>query len=496
MIRSENRSSSSTLNCVVSANPSFYRAFATTPDDTVGHAFFALDEGQWDVADLQTTMARVVDEGRDFQDFVIDRSFARLGRRTLLLSGRHIHEWTPVPQGALLALDDITERTRAEDLSDALDETNLTMVSTLDYQEILDGALGKAVEALDADDAVLAVPEEASWVVSYALGRPARRLGSSVPDDGTQALATLKAEQTASPHGSTLRVTLRSRDAVLGVLSFGRARPKAPFGGAELDFVNKLAPALALALQNATLFSTESRVAHVLQASLLAPDFAFTGLEVGVAYRPAHQAERVGGDFYDLFALEDGLVVVVVGDVSGKGVEAASLTGTVRAVLRAFASIDPSPASLLARANELLLTQLPSGLFITVLLAVIDRASRKVTISSAGHPPALVCGGEKTRVLEITPGTPLGVMSSTYHDAHFDLAATEAMILFTDGLIEARHGKELFGEEGVAAMLASDGCDEIQGVVDRLVSAATEFAGGRLQDDVAVIAVRVAAGLT
>jgi sigma-B regulation protein RsbU (phosphoserine phosphatase) len=100
---------------------------------------------------------------------------------------------------------------------------------------------------------------------------------------------------------------------------------------AELDFIEKVAPALSLALENAELHANEHRTAEVLQTSLLKPVISVPGVEIGLAYRPAHAAERVGGDFYDLFTLGDERVAVVVGDVSGKGVEAASLTETVRA---------------------------------------------------------------------------------------------------------------------------------------------------------------------
>ncbi len=129
---------------------------------------------------------------------------------------------------------------------------------------------------------------------------------------------------------------------------------EARFSEAELDFIDKLAPALSLALENAELHTHEHRIADVLQTSLLKPVLAVPGIEIGLAYRPAHLAERVGGDFYDLFALKDGRVAVVIGDVSGKGVQAASLTETVRATLRTLASLDFSPSSILSKANELL----------------------------------------------------------------------------------------------------------------------------------------------
>ncbi|MHB0979520.1 MAG: chemotaxis protein CheB [Thermoleophilia bacterium] len=479
---------------VVSANRSFYRTFQTTAEDSEGQSFFHLDGGQWDIPAVRDAVSRVVAAKRDFQDLVVERDFVGLGPRAMLLSGRHIRAGALGPRDSiLLAVDDITERRRAEALSGALDEVNLTMISTLDYREILEGVLLKAAEALGCDQADLAVPEEGSWVAGYSLRWPELRLGTWAPDESVLASSAPTKGQTISTNGAKVQVPLRARGEVVGVLSFGRTGPRAAFSAAELDFVHKLAPALALALENANLFSTERRVAQVLQANLLGSVSAPPHVEVGVAYRPAHEAERVGGDFYDLFALEGGLVAVVVGDVSGKGVEAASLTGTVRAILRAFASLGSSPSSLLAKANELLLTQVPSEVFVTVLVMIVDPATGKVTVSSAGHPRAAVCGGE-TRFLDVIPGTPLGAMSSTYHEAVFNFASGETLILFTDGLIEARRGSDFFGEEGVAGALAGQDCGDAQAVVDTLVSSVTQFAGGRLEDDLAVIAVRIPVG--
>jgi serine phosphatase RsbU (regulator of sigma subunit) len=277
---------------------------------------------------------------------------------------------------------------------------------------------------------------------------------------------------------------------VVGALSFGRRGRKSAFSEAELDFIDKVAPALSLALENAELHANEHRIAEVLQMSLLRAVIAVPGLETGLAYRPAHEAERVGGDFYDLFVLKDRRVAVVVGDVCGSGVHAASLTETVRATLRALASLDPSPSSVLAKANELLLAPGSSGQFITVLLAILDVERGKIVVASAGHPPPVVCG-KKTRFLEAPHGTPLGAIKNVYREAEFDILPGETVVLYTDGLIEARREAELFGEKRLLEALNGQNCEDVQEMVEGLVSTATEYAGGRLADDLAVMAVHL-----
>ena len=440
---------------VVSASPPFYSMFETSAKRVLGKSLFKLGEGPWDLGGLREAISRVLTDGLDFQDFVVDSDHGRLGRRTLLLSGRRMRSGSEERGSVLLAIDDITERARNEALSDALDQISLTMISTVAYDELLDRAMTEAAQALDCDQAVLAVPSDASWTTRFSSGVSWARPGGAVPKAETNQFAALAIGQRAVVSTSSLErgarssskaagtqvvhVPLGSRDRVVGALSFGRSRSKATFSEAELDFIEKLAPALSLALENAELHANEHRIAEVLQTSLLKPVIAVPGLEVGLAYRPAHAAEQVGGDFYDLYVLKDGRVAVVIGDVSGSGVRAASLTETARATLRALASLDPSPSSILTKANELLLRQVPHDQFVTVLLAMVDIAHGKVVISSAGHPPLVVCDGN-TRLLEAPHGTPLGTIGTLYGEAEFDFLPDETLVLYTDGLTEARRG--------------------------------------------------------
>ena len=494
--------------CVVSASPPFYSMFKTSAHHVLRQNLFELDEGQWDTVELREAMSRVLVEGVDFQDLVVDRDLARLGRRTVLLSGRRIHTRGSGPGSVLLAIEDITKRARTEALSDALDQINLTMISTVGYDELLERVMTEAAHALRCDEAVLAVPAEGLWIVRFSSGVWWASPGAAVPDTEARQFSALAIGQRAVVSASAVErrvrpssrlacaqvvhVPLAAQDSVVGALSFGRRDRKAAFSEAELDFIEKVAPALSLALENAELHATEHRIAEVLQMSLLKPVITVPGLETGLAYRPAHEAERVGGDFYDLFVLKDGRVAVTVGDVCGSGVQAASLTETVRATLRALASLDPSPSSILTRANELLLAQAPSGQFVTVLLAMLDTARDKVVISSAGHPPLVVCG-VNTRLLEPPHGMPLGALSSDYGEAEYDLLPGETLVLYTDGLIEARQGADLFGERRLVETLRGLNCADVQQMVETLVSTATEHARGHLVDDLAVIAVHLPA---
>ncbi|MFH0915427.1 MAG: chemotaxis protein CheB [bacterium] len=491
---------------IVSASPSFYSMFKTDAHRVVGRSFFELEGGQWDIAELRELARLAVADTADFQDLVVHRDFARLGQRTMLLSGRYIRSESGGPENVLLAIEDITERTRAEALSDALDRINLTMISAVDFDEILERAMTEAARALECEEAVFVSPEDASWTTMFSLGSEWASPGEPLRNEEAGQFSALAAGQRAVVSSSslekrarfssrnagaqTVRVPLRSRDSVVGAMSFGRRDLRTAFTEEELDFVEKLAPALSLALENARLFAQERRIAEVLQKSLLKPISPIAGYKIGLAYRPAHEAELVGGDFYDFFPLGGGRAAAAVGDVSGKGVQAATLTETVRAILRTLASLDGSPASILSKANELMQAQTPPAQFVTVLLAIVDPARGKVVISSAGHPPPIICG-QGVRFLDVPPATPLGAMHRDYPEAEFDLVVGETLVLYTDGLIEARRGADLFGERKVAEVLARADCAHPQKMVEELVSAATDFVAGRLADDLAVIAIHL-----
>lgn len=495
---------------VMSASPPFYGMFETSAPQTLGQSFFELEKGHWDIAELREALQRALVDGLDFQDLIVDREVPRLGRRTMVLSGRRIHSPKAGLANVLLAIDDITERAQAEALSESLDQINLIMISTVDYDELLARAMTEAARALGCDEAVLVVLVDGSWVTRFSGGATWASPGLPLPEDRARQFSALSIGQRAivstsalerrarfsSRYASeqTVHVPLRSQDKVVGAFSFGRHGGGSRFTSAELDFVDKLAPSLSIALENAELHANARRIAEVLQTSLLRPVRGVPGLEIGQAYQPAHLAERVGGDFYDLFALEDQRVAVLVGDVCGSGVQAASLTETVRATLRALASLDSSPSSILTGANEVLLAHASSTQIVTVLLAILDIGRGKIIISSAGHPPLVACG-ETTRFLEPPHGMPLGAMINVYRQAEFDLRPGETVVLYTDGLTEARRGQEFFGESRLLEVLSGQNHGDVQQMVEMLVSKVTEHANGRLADDLAIIAVHIAAPL-
>ena len=231
------------------------------------------------------------------------------------------------------------------------------------------------------------------------------------------------------------------------------------------------------------------RISGILQESLIKPLPEIPGLSAWVGYESALEAEKVGGDFYDIFQLGPGRAAILVGDVAGKGVEAAGLTETIRSSVRSFAYINRSPSFILSHVNEVLSPQISPDEFATAILVIVEIDDKRVRVVSAGHPPPLILG-TTDYFLNVEPGLPLGIQASDYHETSLKLEDNGAFLLYTDGLIEARRGAKLFGQEGVFRTVSGRKTSEPQAIVENLLQAATAFAQGSLGDDVALVAIR------
>jgi PAS domain S-box-containing protein len=255
-----------------------------------------------------------------------------------------------------------------------------------------------------------------------------------------------------------------------------------------------LARIASLAIENARLEQRERHIARTLQDSLLPRTLPeIPGLEVGARFLAGGEGTLVGGDLYDVFPVEDEWALVV-GDVCGKGAEAASLTAMVRYTLRAECVHHASPCEVLRLLNDAILRQLGDGRFCTVLhgRATVGPDGARFVLASAGHPPPLVLRADG-RVETATCGGPLlGVLPAVMHpDVIVNLGPGDALLCFTDGVTEGRGAEGMYGDERLAALLAGGAGLDARALVDRVVEAAVEFQGGSSQDDLAVLAMRV-----
>ena len=268
-----------------------------------------------------------------------------------------------------------------------------------------------------------------------------------------------------------------------------------------LDGDGRLVSVMSLVLDDterkralAALAKSEERQRHIattLQERLMYPLPQVEGLEIGVVTQTAFRYDLIGGDFYDVFELPGGLVVATIADVMGKGVEAAGRTETVRSAARAFASVDASPAFILTKTNELLLAHGVDGELVTALLLVLDVASGIVTCASAGHPAPVLAGPSVCDLLDVPFGLPLGTFPQEMAEAQFRLVPGDCLVLFTDGITEARRGREMFGERRIVESVCKLRGASAQAIAEGLLSSASSYADV-LRDDLQVLALRLA----
>lgn len=246
---------------------------------------------------------------------------------------------------------------------------------------------------------------------------------------------------------------------------------------------------------NAELAETASRaeaLATSLSANLLPPRLqSLEGLDVGARFRSA-QAQMVTGDFYDVFTASRGRPAAVVGDVVGKGPTAATFASEVRYSVRAEATHSTRPAKVLTAVNRLLHAE--SSLeeqFATAVYASLRRVGRgwAVRLGLAGHPRPLVRRTDGRVEAVGKPGLPLGMFDSEdVSETQLVLEPGDSLLLYTDGIVEARCGGEEFGEERLREVLAETAASTAEAIVQRIVDAAVAFGGGSADDDMAALA--------
>ncbi|MCL4395120.1 MAG: serine/threonine-protein phosphatase, partial [Chloroflexi bacterium] len=278
---------------------------------------------------------------------------------------------------------------------------------------------------------------------------------------------------------------------VTGNISFLFSRKKPSVTEAQTDFANKLAFSVSLAIENARLYATERTIADTLQKALLMIPEHLPGVRFGYLYRSATAGTRVGGDFYDLFELEHDLVGVIIGDVSGKGLEAANLGSLTKNTVKAYANEGDSPARALAKTNRLLVKTSPPTMFVTVFFALLNTTTGDLIYCSGGHPPGMILRGDaKVEVLPI--GSPvIGAFEDLkFADNKTRLEAREFLFLYTDGTTEARHGKEFFGDDRIVSVLEAARETEAppSAVPKRVFEAIMSFTENKLWDDIAMLA--------
>jgi PAS domain S-box-containing protein len=424
---------------------------------------------------------------------------------------------------------DVTERKQREEALAFLAEASEALSRSLDYERTLREVARLAVPRL-ADCCVVDMIEEERSVHQLAVAHVdpdmeqlVRDLEQRYPTDPElatspmgRALRTGQAELVSSlsdellaeyardeEHAAGLRqlrlasamfVPLTARGRTSGVMAF-LASSGRRYTPSDLSLAKDLARTAALAVDNARLYRQRSRVARTLQRSLLPPELpVIPGVEVAARYQAAGEGLEVGGDFYDLFEAEQRDWAVVIGDVCGKGVDAAAVTGLARHTIRAASMGEQSPSGVLRALNDAVLRQYSQGTFCTVIYARLAEAAtgRRAVLASGGHPlPFLLSAEGETRIVG-TNGSLLGVFPDPeLEDSEIELDPGDVLVLYTDGLVEHYDQSLAAGEKRLAEILGESaglGAEEIAGKIERSIQ---DIGSGSARDDIAFVVLRV-----
>jgi PAS domain S-box-containing protein len=438
---------------------------------------------------------------------------------------------------------DITERRRADEERSAflaaerarrdrftlLAEASATFAASLDDEDVI-AAIGKLVVPRLADWLAIDMVSgsEVSTVATVhsdsarreLLGYLGRRFGSSggiIPDvagvlregrarlhehaDLNQWPAVVenpehRAMLSSVGIHSAMIVPLTARGRTFGAMTCVIGDSHLSYSRGDVDLAEDLARRAALSIDNARLFADRAHVARVLQRSLLPPEMpAVEGAEVAARYRASEAGSEIGGDFYDVFQTADDRWNLVLGDVSGKGTDAAVLTGLARHTLRAAAMRASGPVEVLSALNHAIMAQNDGERFVTLAFVQMGftGGGAELIVSSAGHPnPLIVRRDGEVEAVEACGGI-IGLFEDVpIEHERWQLRGGDALVLYTDGVLEARDAQgQFYGDDRLRDLLAACGDRPAAEIAERIETAVMAFQDGSPRDDIAILVVRI-----
>jgi sigma-B regulation protein RsbU (phosphoserine phosphatase) len=288
-------------------------------------------------------------------------------------------------------------------------------------------------------------------------------------------------------------IPLYSKNKCLGFLILDEPNTDRHFSQDEINLAQTVANQAALVLENAQAFARQKSISISLQKAFIPEQLPYVeGLEFSGTYIPAGEESLVGGDFYDAFVLPSGETFALIGDVSGKGVEAAHVTSLAKTVFRLLGQQNKGLRELVIEANQIICRELGPGDFITGFILTINLATSTLNYINAGHYPPLLLSNNKVKFKELnTYNFPLGVFPDTF----FEMKKTtfkrgDMLVLFTDGVVEARNKNELFGLNNLKQELQKNKDQPLEVIKEQLLQAIKNFTNNFLTDDLAFLLIK------
>lgn len=351
----------------------------------------------------------------------------------------------------------------------------------------------------DVEVATVPLPRDRGSLLTRVLGQGVGRLLQLADEPGRRSeevdsavpAEPLRRSLLALRPSSLLVVPLTARGRTFGTLTLGR-RTGRGFDPEAVGFVESVAQSLAGSLDTTRILAESRRVGRVLARDLAPPRLPeASGVRFATYYRVAFDEEALGGDFYDVHGSDDDWTAVV-GDVCGKGVEAAVLTGRVRQAVRTAALVDRSPSRILDLVNRVLVAD-GGDTFVTAVCARVRARGERLLldVAAAGHPEPYLL--RRDGGLEPLPakGTVLGLFpDNDYRDMQVELRPGDAVLFYTDGVVEAPGFSERYGEERLHRLLQRTPREDVTAVVEMVAVSLSDHLGDRPHDDIAVLGVQ------
>lgn len=266
-----------------------------------------------------------------------------------------------------------------------------------------------------------------------------------------------------------------------------------PMSDIDLELLSRVAVSVRAIVAGAEESQQNKRISQALMTGMKNELQHVDGIDAQGIYSSATAEAFVGGDFYSLVRLSGRRACIIMGDVSGKGIEAASVSSAVKTALSAYAWEGIGPARMVANLNEFLLGFSRVETFATLFVGVVDLAKGVLTYCSAGHPPAALVRAAtgEAQLLDVQSGVVGAFQDMTYKNGYVELHKDDILFLYTDGTTEARSPEgAFFGETGLRDMVMSEVPRGFEGLLDRFLATLDSYTGRRLEDDVAMVALR------
>ncbi|BDI34108.1 hypothetical protein CCAX7_61590 [Capsulimonas corticalis] len=482
---------------VISANRAFYKTFQVTAEETEMKLLVELGNGHWNIPELIDLLNNILLEHNSFDDFEVAINFPQIGPRVMLINARESFEADGRAALLVVAIEDITERVRAREA---------LIISETRYRRLFEAARD-GILILDSEHGKIT---DANPFMTELLGYSHKELlGKELWEIGL-----LKDETASRDAFQQLKENGYIRYEDLPLESEGANQREVEFvsniyqegnGSVIQCNIRDITERKLLEAKTAADQEQDKKIAADLQRTMLfrPNEDAFSGLLVHTIYSTASDEALVGGDFWDTFAFDRGHVALVCGDVMGHGLHSAVFTTELKHTLRAYVREHEHPSRILHQMNEYISQS--NRLFlegvntegddtpVCLSLAVINRQTGAGFLAVAAMEcPLLVRASGAIDVLKAS-GQPLGMNMQpkpTYNHVEFQLGAGDTLVMMTDGITEARYGKDFLGDDGVRELAVKHCGETLQSMGEAILQGALDFAHGELRDDTWLVLVR------